>query len=39
MNQLLWLITAILAVLFVPASGIAFQYVTRNDNQQPGEER
>lgn len=39
MNDLVWLLTAVAAVLFVPAAGIAFRYVTRNDNQQNGDVR
>lgn len=34
MNDLIWLLTAILAVLLVPASGIAFQHATRKHNHQ-----
>lgn len=33
-NDWLWAITAVLAVLLVPAAGLGFQHVTRNHNQQ-----
>lgn len=34
MNELLWFVTAILAVLLVPAGGVVFQRLTRDRDQQ-----